>query len=168
LMIGPVFYLELLTGSRRGRLKAWLRLYCAWLILQFLFFYATYLTEIWRSMLEPPEGPGRLDMTAFGRFVETYVWAFLLQQFVLLFLLTPTFVAGAITDEKTRGTLQYLLTTNVTAWEIVVGKLLGRLTQLALLALAGLPLICLMAPFTGFNLITILALIVFTVLVLIG
>src|SRR5262249_17582086 len=43
-MIGPVFYLELLTGSRRGRLKAWLRLYCAWLVLQFIFFYASYLT----------------------------------------------------------------------------------------------------------------------------
>src|SRR5262249_50884388 len=64
--------------------------------------------------------------------------------------------------------LQYLLTTNVTTWEIVIGKLLGRLTQLALLALAGLPLLCLMAPFTGFNLITILALVVFTILVLIG
>ena len=76
---------------------------------------------------------------------------------VLLFLLTPAFVAWAITDEKSRGTLQYLLTSSLTTWEIVVGKLLGRLVHLGLLALAALPLFALMAPFGEFDLLTMAA-----------
>ena len=56
-----------------------------------------------------------------------------------------------------RGTLQHLLTTDLTTWQIVIGKFLGRMTQLVVLALAGLPLLCLMAPFAGFDLFAILA-----------
>jgi ABC-type transport system involved in multi-copper enzyme maturation permease subunit len=167
-MIGPVFHLELVVGSRRGRLERWRRIYCAWLALQFLFYFGTYLLEVWASITPPPQGPGQLDQTAFPRFTSSYCWAFILQQFALLVLLTPAFVAGALTDEKSRGTLQYLLTTNLSAWEIVIGKLLGRLAQLGLIALAGLPLICLMGPLTGFNVFTILALVVFTVLLLVA
>ena len=61
---------------------------------------------------------------------------------LLLLLATPAYTAGAIPDEKTRGTLQYLLAADLTAWEILAGKLLGRIAQVALLALAALPLIC--------------------------
>jgi ABC-type transport system involved in multi-copper enzyme maturation permease subunit len=167
-MIGPVFHLELVVGSRRGRLERWRRLYCAWLALQFLFYFTTYLFEVWASITPPPQGPGLLDQTAFPRFTSSYCWALILQQFVLLMLLTPAFVAGALTDEKSRGTLQYLLTTNLSAWEIVIGKLLGRLAQLGLIALAGLPLICLIGPLTGFNAVTILALVAFTALLMVA
>src|SRR5262249_18472537 len=134
----------------------------------FLFFFATYTFEVWASIVPPPQGPGVLDRSAFPRFINSYVWAFVVQQFVLLLLLTPAFVAGAITDEKSGGTLQHLLTTNLSTWEIVVGKLLGRLAQLGMLALAGLPLMCLIAPFTGFNIISLIALATFTLLVLVA
>src|SRR5581483_9766362 len=70
-------------------------------------------------------------------------------QMALLLLVTPAFVAGAITDEKRRGTLQYLLTTDLEARHLVVGKLLGRVAQVALLTLAGFPLFFLLAGFAG-------------------
>ena len=99
-MIGPVLYQELLMGSRRGRLVFLRRLYAGWLILQFTFFFVLYLYDVWRSMLPPPEGPGQMDLQASSRFAESYLTAFVVQQFALLFLLTPAFVAGTVTDEK--------------------------------------------------------------------
>ena len=157
-MIGPVLYLELLMGSRRGRLLFLRRIYAGWLILQFTFFFFLYLYDVWLSMLPPPREMGRMDVFASSRFAESYLTAFVIQQFGLLFLLTPAFVAGTLTDEKSRGTLQHLLTTDLSAWQIVIGKYLGRMAQLGLLALPGLPLLCLMAPFAGLDLVTIAAL----------
>ncbi len=74
---------------------------------------------------------------------------FLVLHFGLIALLTPAMVGGAITDEKTSGTLQYLLTAYLSPWEIVLGKLLARSYQIVLMSLAGLPLICLFSGFGG-------------------
>src|SRR5262249_2360617 len=72
-----------------------------------------------------------------GWFVQTFI----VQQLILLILITPVLTAGAVTDEKTRGTLQYLLTTDLLSWHIILGKLLRRLAQLAIPALRGPPLL---------------------------
>ena len=40
-------------------------------------------------------------------------------KFALIVLLTPVFLAGAIGDEKSRGSLQFLLITDLNAWEIL-------------------------------------------------
>lgn len=157
-MIGPILHQELLLGSRRGRLVVLRRLYTSWLILQFSYFFAGYCWEIWRSMLAPPQGPGIMDVHASGRFADAYLATLVTQQFLLLFLLAPAFVAGALTDEKSRGTLQYLLTSSLATWEIVLGKLLGRLAHLAILALAALPILCFMSPFGGFDFLSFVGL----------
>jgi ABC-type transport system involved in multi-copper enzyme maturation permease subunit len=82
---------------------------------------------------------------------------FVNQQFILLAIATPALVAGAITDEKRRGTLQYLLLADLGMRELLLGKLLGRAAQVGLLALAGLPLFALMAGFGGLAPLTVLA-----------
>jgi ABC-type transport system involved in multi-copper enzyme maturation permease subunit len=69
--------------------------------------------------------------------------------FGLIVLLTPPLVGGAVTEEKTSGTLQYLLIAHLSAWEIVLGKLLARTYQLVLMSLAGLPLVCWFSGFGG-------------------
>jgi len=128
-MIGPVFHVEMLLGSRRGRLALFCRIYALWLLVQFFWLY-------YEDVMAIAQGWGR------PQFVALYIQLFLVQQFLLLLLVTPVFVAGVITDEKSRGTLEYLLTADLTAWEIVGGKFLGRLAQLGQLALMGLPLFC--------------------------
>src|SRR5206468_1762416 len=60
------------------------------------------------------------------------------------------------TDEKRRGTLQYLLTTDLDTRHIILGKLLGRVAQVLLVALAGLPLFALWAGFGGVEPLTLL------------
>src|SRR5262249_21955236 len=82
--------------------------------------------------------------------------AFVAQMMFFLVLATPAFVAGAITDEKRRGTLQYLLTADLEARHIVIGKLLGRVARVLLVAVAGLPLFALLAGFCGVQPITLL------------
>lgn len=67
------------------------------------------------------------------------------KHFFLLVLATPAFVAGAVTEEKDRGTLGHLLTTPLTGLEILLGKLLARSLQLGLVLLLGLPLFCFLA-----------------------
>ena len=49
----------------------------------------------------------------------------LVQHFLLVFLLTPVFLAGAIADERRQGTLALLLTTNLSPGSILLGKLLA-------------------------------------------
>src|SRR5438876_394428 len=101
-MLGPVYHLELLMGSRRGRLTLLRRVYSGWLVLELLWFLLAF------------EPFGRRPEVR-GLFINTYVSMFLLQHFALLLLMTPPFVAGAITDEKARGTLQFLLGAGVTS-----------------------------------------------------
>jgi ABC-type transport system involved in multi-copper enzyme maturation permease subunit len=93
-----------------------------------------------------------------------FLHVFVSQQLALIFLVTPVFVAGAITDEKTRGTLQYLMTTDLASWHILVGKLLARTAQIALIGLAGLPLLCFLGVVGGLEPLTLVVLFLVTVM----
>jgi ABC-type transport system involved in multi-copper enzyme maturation permease subunit len=154
-MVGPVFALELLRGRRRSRLDLFRRVYAGWLILQFGVVFLSYLAEILGGFVSPRVG--------ISRFLNSFLEAFLAQHFLLLLLLTPTFAAGAISDEKAQGTLQDLLTADLTSWEIIGGKLCGRLAQVLLLALVGLPLLGLLGGYGHLHLLTFLSLSALTV-----
>src|SRR5262249_25579729 len=76
-----------------------------------------------------------------AEFAEAFFLAFMATQMGLVFLLTPVLTAGAIAEEKQRRTLDGLLTTHLRDREIILGKLVSRLAQMALLLLAGLPVL---------------------------
>src|SRR5690242_1266486 len=153
-MVGPVFSLELLLGSRRGRQYVFRWIYGGWLVLQLSFLYFLYLND--------------QDRLATARFAGSYVETFVVQQFILLLLAAPAFTAGAVTDEKSTGTLQYLLTADLTSAEVVVGKLLGRMAQVGLLFLSGLPVLCFIGVFGGLDLVGLLGVAATTALILFG
>lgn len=67
-------------------------------------------------------------------------------------VLTPAVLAGSLAGEKERGALGLLLTTHVTSREIVAGRLVGKLTQVAMTLLAGVPAVVLLAALAGMNL----------------
>jgi ABC-type transport system involved in multi-copper enzyme maturation permease subunit len=160
-MVGPVLHHELMLGSRRSRQYIFRWIYAGWLILQVLYFYAYY----GMSRIVPTSAtPEYATPVVAGWFVETFV----VQQLILLVLITPVLTAGAVTDEKTRGTLQYLLTTDLLSWHIVLGKLLGRLSQVAILALTGLPLFCFLGTFAGVQPLALLSMAAVTVLPLLA
>ncbi|HEV3263084.1 MAG TPA: ABC transporter permease subunit [Gemmataceae bacterium] len=164
-MVGPVLYLEMLLSGRRGRQHVFRWVYAGWLVVQLCFLYFLYRLSAMRAMAMSMR-LGRPDPNVSSAFAASFVELFVVQQLVLLLLATPAFAAGAITDEKSRGTLQYLLTADLSAWEIVIGKLLGRMAQVGVLVLAGLPLLCFIGVFGGLDPLAVAVIAVVTVMAL--
>src|SRR6266478_514538 len=139
----------MLLASRRTRQYVFRWLYAAWMTVQLAglafiyYFQALFLPE-------------QTDVTVVICSVITPV--FVAQQFILLIRSTPVFVAGAVTDEKVRGTLQYLLTTDLTTWDVILGKWIARVIQVCVLFLTSLPMFCFVGVLGGLELTTLLGL----------
>jgi len=160
-MVGPILAQELLLGSRRNRQQWFRRIYTSWLLLQLVFFYFLYLIDA--NVIGNRIFGSALNLHATSEFAASFAAKLIYQLLLLLLLATPAFTAGAITDEKASGTLQYLLAADLTSWEIILGKLLGRTAQVAMLALATLPVLCFIGVFGGLNLFFIVSLFVVTI-----
>ena len=70
-------------------------------------------------------------------------------QVVLVCLLAPVFMAGAIASEQSGKTYNILLTTPLSNLQIVFGSLIGRLFFVLVLLLSGLPLFSILLIFGG-------------------
>jgi ABC-type transport system involved in multi-copper enzyme maturation permease subunit len=70
-------------------------------------------------------------------------------QILLICLLSPVFMGGAIAQEANPRTWEVLLTTPMTAAEIVLGNLLGRLFFILALLMCSMPLFALTQYFGG-------------------
>jgi ABC-type transport system involved in multi-copper enzyme maturation permease subunit len=134
-MIQAVFQFEMLQAGRRRRGFFLRWLYAGFLLAQIapIFFLSR---PAWTRLL-----------TSFNLY--DFFESFLTQHYVVLALLTPAMVGGAVTDEKARGTLQYLLTANIRAGELILGKILAHVYQMMVLSLVGLPLLCFFAALAG-------------------
>ncbi len=64
-------------------------------------------------------------------------------QFVLLVLIAPAMTSGAIAGERERQTLELLLVTNTRSFRLVLGKAMESFAMLAMLVVAGFPVMCL-------------------------
>src|SRR5262245_47243139 len=152
-MLGPIFHLEMLLGGRRGRQYGLRWFVGGLLLLQLIFFYVGYNKEVNDGLLTT----GLIPPDATSKFAVGYVNWVLSQQFLIILLATPVFTAGAVTDEKTRGTLLYLFAADLTSWEILIGKLLGRTYEVFVLLLATMPFLCFLGVFAGITPIALLA-----------
>ena len=66
-------------------------------------------------------------------------------------VLGPAVLAGSLAGEKERGALGLLLTTGVSAREIVLGRLAGKLAQVGMILMAGLPAVILIGGLAGMS-----------------
>src|SRR5207253_10625607 len=99
--------------------------YVGWLVLQIFFLWIGYMwlemehrNAILGSAASAANNPASAPGVVGSWFVQgvdgdwlltLFFPGFVRTQIVLLLLATPAFVAGAVTDEKRRGTLQYLI-----------------------------------------------------------
>jgi ABC-type transport system involved in multi-copper enzyme maturation permease subunit len=156
-MIGAVLHQEWLLGGRRERLHLLRWVWAGWLIFVVLFGWVRHISEQSQRLRNRVIDERTAYYASAPEIVgQWFSEAFVAQMMFFLVLATPAFVAGAITDEKRRGTLQYLLTADLEARHIVLGKLLGRVARVLLVAVAGLPLFALLAGFGGVQPITLL------------
>jgi ABC-type transport system involved in multi-copper enzyme maturation permease subunit len=70
-------------------------------------------------------------------------------------VLAPAVLAGSIAGEKERGVMALLLTTSVRPREIVLGRLAGKLTQVAMVLMAGLPALVALAAYLSMGAATL-------------
>jgi ABC-type transport system involved in multi-copper enzyme maturation permease subunit len=128
-LFGPVLFYDMVTAARRSR-YVWMR--CAYTGLILFILLVTYLNT--RSFRHN-------ERLAEARLAENFFESFMLVQLVMVTLLTPAYVAGSISDEKERKTLEFLLATDLRNREIVLSKVLSRLANLTLFVLTGLPIL---------------------------
>jgi ABC-type transport system involved in multi-copper enzyme maturation permease subunit len=146
-MLGPVLALELLHASRRGRQHRFRLAYGGWLGVQFLLFAALFLIRFLDNRASPGGWAG--NPSPLSALTHGFLVLLAVQQGLLLVLTVPVFAAGAVTEEKTRGTLQNLLTTALTPWEVCAGKLLAQVVRVVDLSLPGWLLLAFVAALDG-------------------
>lgn len=128
-VLGPILQRELLTLPRRGRHYVLRFVYLAGLWV--LTVTAWQASRGWGRTVSPKE------VADFGAFLfQLLAW---LQLTLVLFFAALT-AATAVAMEKDRRTLVLLLCTDLSDTEIVLGKLLGSLTQIGLLLVSALPI----------------------------
>jgi len=139
-LIGPLYVWELLRLARRGQDNR------ARLILALsLFFILTAFGLIWFSGTNAYQlffgAAEALSIKEVASFGEWFSVTFVMGQLAVLCLLTPAYAAGGIAEEKDKKTLPFLLVSELTDREIVLGKFFGRTTFLLGILFAGLPIL---------------------------
>lgn len=146
--LGPLYWHELRRLARRGTHMR-LRVGLALLLLAGLL--ETYRrtfpsTDLFALLFGGADSADRSQLSGFG---ETFLIAFLVVTQAAVLLLTPVYAGGAIADEKERGGLDFLLTTPLSRWELVAGKLAARLTFVLGVVAVGVPVLFLTLLFGG-------------------
>lgn len=133
-LFGPVLFYDMLQVGRRSRYIFFRTLYTIFLGLVLAWvWWLWYLSYAW-------DGKG-VPALRMAEFTESFFFTFMVVQLVLVVVLTPVYVAGCIAEEKDRKTLEFLLATDLRNREIVLSKLLARVANLALIIIAGLPIL---------------------------
>jgi ABC-2 type transport system permease protein len=140
-LTGPIFDKELRVSSRRRRNYV---LRCAYVAL-----LAVFVVAVWLDEVQHVSRSGLYSVSRMARagkeIVVTIVWF----QFCATQFLAVVMLSTSINDEVYKRTLGTLLTTPITSFQIVTGKLLSKLLQIILLVAISLPLLAVVRIFGG-------------------
>ncbi len=143
-LIGPIFEKELRVCSRRKRYYVLRSLY---LVIMAIVVITAWLAKN-ASLGLQSSSYNVSRMAEVGRTVIiTVVWF----QFIVSQIAAVLFFSNAICDEMNRGTLNVLMTTPITTLQIVMGKLLSKLFQLALILALSLSTLSIVYIFGGIH-----------------
>ncbi len=138
MLLGPVFRSELLRTARRRRYYTLRVLYGLLL-----------LSVVWLGYELAFAGKPTATIDEAAEFAEGTFIRFAVVQLVAILLMIPALFGGAIADEKQRKTLHYLMASQLSSFEIVVDKVLGRAPHVATFLALGLPMVCLLGLVGG-------------------
>lgn len=136
---GPVFWFEMVAAARRRPFYTTRALYATVLLLILWMIHSS-----WTAATEGELPSSMIPWFGFSAFA-----AIAIGQEILVLLLTPALVAGAIADEKRRKTLHYLLASQLTGPEIVLGKLMARMLYAGVLLGVSFPVMSLLVLLGG-------------------
>lgn len=132
LFLGPIFQMEVRTAGRRPSTYVFRTTFA----LIVVFFFSIFLIGNWTS-LDDASAVARMQHVQ--GIAPQLAMAILWTQYPALLLFAPIITGPALCDERRQRTLPALLTTPLNSWEIVLGKLSGRLTQALILGAISLP-----------------------------
>lgn len=137
--LGPVFWFDLIRTGRKTK-RIWFRM--AYAILLVIFFLWVCATSGESFRFTPND---IADLT------RNFFTVFILTQTLIIFVVTPGAIAGCISDEKERRTLEFILTTDLNDREILFGKFVSRVLGVIFFVLAGLPILAMLQFFGGID-----------------
>jgi ABC-type transport system involved in multi-copper enzyme maturation permease subunit len=138
---GPVFKVELLTSARQTRYYALRALYVS--ILLFV------VWQTYSSSFGYGNASGSMSTQRLANFARQCFTSFAWTQGIVVLFITPAVMAGVIADERQRKTLHYLLASQLSGLEIVVGKLMAKFLHIVAVMALGLPVMALLSLFGG-------------------
>ncbi len=139
-LAGPIFDKELRVASRRRRQY----------VLRFLYVLAltAFAGVVWLSVV-PQQANGAFVQSVMAAAGQKIVMTVVLFQFFAAQILAIVLLSGAVSDEVYHRTLGILMTTPISSFQIVMGKLLSRLLQLVLLLAISLPMLAIVRVLGG-------------------
>lgn len=79
-----------------------------------------------------------------------FLYAFIaVTEMAMIAFIIPAITAGSIAGEREKQTLEILLTTRLTPWQIVTGKLISSISTLLLYIVSSLPILCIVFSIGG-------------------
>ncbi len=138
MLIGPVFTREAVTSPRRPKLYVYRTLYVTAL---FILMCTAWLVLAGAQLIRNTG-----DLARFGAILFQILAPI---QLALVVFFSALLAASAVSQEKDRRTLVLLMLTRLTNCELVVGKLLASLLNVAVMVVAGLPVFMLVVLFGG-------------------
>lgn len=84
----------------------------------------------------------------YSSFMDMYKFVTTIE-FILLLFIVPAVTAASISGERERQTLDLMLTTQMTAAQVVMGKLMGALSTLLLLIVSSFPAVAMVFVYGG-------------------
>ena len=136
--LGPVFAYELITSARRWQAYA--------LRSSFLLLILLALVLIWMSKSAAANQPVLSQLAELG---QGFFVALSGTMLVVVLLAAPAATAGAICLDRARGTLAHMFMTDLSAAEVVLGKLAARLVPVLTLIACTLPVLALLTVMGG-------------------
>jgi ABC-type transport system involved in multi-copper enzyme maturation permease subunit len=139
--LGPVFIYECITNARRWQLYAMRSFGVASLLLA--------MGAIATSQDAFFEGRSVEEYSQLG---TSYFYALIGVELAVVMLAAPAATAGAICLDRSRGTLEHMLVTDLSDAEIVLGKLAARLMPVIALVTCSLPVLAISTFLGGIDL----------------
>lgn len=101
---------------------------------------------------------GQDDLTAgkLPKLAENCAAGYVTLQYFAVFLLTPVFIVSSVIEDRQKRVFEILLTTHVTAQEILLGKLFSRLVHVLIVLASGIPVLALLQVLGGVNMAFVL------------
>lgn len=84
----------------------------------------------------------------YASFLDLYVFVAAIEFMMLVFIM-PALTAGSISGERERQTLNLMLSTQMTPFQIIIGKLMSSMVNMALLVVSSFPVVSLVFVYGG-------------------